>query len=132
VRRLAFAVAAALLALPLPGSAAGDNVRPIFAAAMPNVPGKTLTAITVEYAPGGKSASHRHAGSAFIFAYVLEGEIRSALEGETPRVYKAGETWTEPPAAHHVVSENASATKPAKLLAIVVADTGDTLTTVDK
>jgi quercetin dioxygenase-like cupin family protein len=99
---------------------------------MPNAPGKTLTAITVEYAPGGKSGPHRHAGSGFIFAYVLEGEIRSALEGEAPRVYKAGESWTEPPAAHHVVSENASASKPAKLLAIIVADTGDTLTTFDK
>src|SRR5262249_54125233 len=51
------------------------HAHTVFSAQLPNVPGKTLTAIVVEYAPGGSSAAHRHAGS--VFAYVLSGQIRS-------------------------------------------------------
>lgn len=96
-----------------------------------NVPGKSLHAVTVSYPPGAKSESHHHAGSAFILAYVISGTIRSQLEGEPPRVYRAGETWSEAPGAHHTISENASATEPAELLAVFLLDTGDTPLTID-
>jgi Cupin domain len=61
--------------------------------------------------------------SAFIYATVLEGEIRSKVNDEPEHVYKAGESWTEMPGGHHKVSANASSTKPARLLAIFVVDT---------
>jgi quercetin dioxygenase-like cupin family protein len=68
-----------------------SNVTPQFAQAIPNIPGKSLKTVLVTYAPGGNSPSHTHARSAFILAYVLEGEIVSALNGQPPRTYKAGE-----------------------------------------
>src|SRR5712691_11713730 len=55
--------------------AEGDQVRPVRAEKLPNLPGKSLTVVVVNYAPGGKSVKHHHAGS--VFAYVLSGEIRS-------------------------------------------------------
>lgn len=106
-------------------------VRPVFNQAT-NVPGKSFEAVTVSYPPGAKSAAHHHAKSAFIMAYVMSGTIRSQVEGEPERVYHAGETWSEAPGAHHTVSENASATEPAELLAVFLVDTGDgPLTTED-
>lgn len=109
-----------------------ETVTPAFAEAIANVPGKTMTALVVEYVPGGKSAPHRH-GQAFVVAYVLSGAIRSRIDNGEERVFHAGESWTEKPGAHHMVSENASDTEPAKLLAIFVADTKDkNLVTFDK
>jgi quercetin dioxygenase-like cupin family protein len=96
-----------------------------------NVPGKSLQAVTVSYPPGARSAPHHHAKSAFIMAYVISGAIRSQLEGEPARVYHAGETWSEYPGAHHTMSENASATEPAELLAVFLLDSGDGPLTVD-
>jgi quercetin dioxygenase-like cupin family protein len=96
-----------------------------------NAPGKTLTAVVVNYAPGGKSGKHHHAGS--VFAYVLSGAIRSENSVTGPvKVYKAGESFFEPPGSEHLVSENASATEPASLLVVFVADDRAQLTTFDK
>src|SRR5262245_30290579 len=107
--------------------AAGAQVVPVLAEALPNVPGKKLTAVVVSYGPGGKSAPHRHAGS--VFAYVLSGSIRSENSATGPaRVYRVGEGFFEPPGSEHLVSENASATEPASLLAVFVADDGARLT----
>jgi len=111
--------------------AEGDQVKPVRAEKLPNVPGKTITAVVVNYAPGGKSTGHRHAGS--VLAYVLTGEIRSENSATGPAmVYKAGESFFEPPGSSHLISENASATEPASLLAIFIADDGAQLTTFDK
>jgi quercetin dioxygenase-like cupin family protein len=97
-----------------------------------DVPGKSLEAVTVSYPPGAKSRAHHHAKSAFIMAYVISGAIRSQVEGGEPaRVYNAGDTWSEPPGAHHTISENASATQPAELLAVFLVDTGDGPLTTD-
>lgn len=118
---------AALLAAPR-AVATGDQVTPVFSQKLPNVPGKSLTAIVVSYPPGGKSTSHHHSGS--VFAYVLSGAIRSENSATGPvRVYKAGETFFEPPGSTHLISENASATERASLLAVFVADDGATLIT---
>jgi quercetin dioxygenase-like cupin family protein len=99
------------------------KISKIFDRELPNVPGKSMRAVLVEYGPGAASPSHRHPSSAFIYATVLEGEIRSKVNDAPEHVYKAGETWTEVPGDHHQVSANASATKPARLLAIFVVDT---------
>ena len=114
---------------PAQGSTQGgdqleETVTPVFQRDLPNAPGKVLTAVEVVYPPGGKSPSHTHPKSAFIYAYVVSGEIVSAVDDEKPRVYRAGESWQEAPGAHHSVSRNASKTKPAKLLAIFIADPG--------
>jgi quercetin dioxygenase-like cupin family protein len=108
------------------------TVAPAFRQVIPNVPGKSLVAVVVSYAPGAKSAPHHHASSAFISAYVLSGAVRSQVDDEPAKVFRAGESWFEQPGAHHKVSENASATEPAQLLAIFVVDTDEkVLTTPD-
>lgn len=106
--------------------APASKVTQIFDRELPNVPGKSMRAVLVEYGPGAASPSHRHPNSAFIYATVLEGEIRSQVNDDPAHVYKAGESWTEQPGDHHKVSANASATEPAKLLAIFVLDTSET------
>jgi quercetin dioxygenase-like cupin family protein len=94
------------------------------------VPGKTVTAVVVTYAPAGKSSAHHHAGS--VFAYVLSGAIRSENSATGPvKVYQAGESFFEPPGSTHRISENVSATEPASLLAVFVADDGAQLTRFD-
>jgi quercetin dioxygenase-like cupin family protein len=130
---LALAAFAGILAAHLPRTAAADvkeAARPIFSAALPNVPGKTLTAVLVTYPPGGKSQRHHHAGS--VFAFVVSGAVRSENSATGPvHVYQAGESFFEPPGSEHLISENASATEPATLLAVFVADNGNVLTTND-
>jgi quercetin dioxygenase-like cupin family protein len=118
----------ALLALSAaPALAADAVVKQVSSQPLANAPGQKLTALTVHYPPGGKSGAHRHAGS--VFAYVLEGAIRSQNSATGPaRVYKAGESFFEPQGSTHLVSENASATQPATLLAVIVAPDGATLT----
>ena len=125
----AAAAAFALLLLPAPGSTRGAPLRETVTVAadkpIPNLPGKRLVSHIVDYPPAASSASHRHARSAFIYAYVLAGEIRSQVDDEPARVYRAGEAWFESPGAHHRVSENASGTKPARLLAVLIVDEAD-------
>ena len=77
------------------------------------------------YAPGAASPSHTHAKSAFIYAYVISGAIESKVNDGETRIYRAGESWSEPPGAIHSISRNASKTEPAKLLAVFVLDTND-------
>ena len=125
-----FALAAALFGVP-PLFAADEvkpvQAKPVFSEKLPNVPGKTLTGVLVQYAPGARSPSHAHAGS--VYAYVLSGKIRSKNSITGPvRVYSAGEGFFEPPGSTHEISENASDTEPASLLAIFVADDGAQLT----
>ncbi|MBN3763757.1 cupin domain-containing protein [Burkholderia sp. Ac-20365] len=93
---------------------------------LPNVPGKSVKGVLVEYGPGGYSAGHTHAKSAFIYATVLEGAIRSQVNDGPVTVYKAGQNFSELPGDRHRVSANASKTKPAKLLAVFVVDTNET------
>ena len=115
------------------GHSAGEKVTPIFERALANAPGKKLVAVRLDYAAGAKSVPHHHAPSAFIYAYVLSGEIRSQVSNESVRVYRTGESFYEDPGSAHGISENASRTRPASLLAVFVVDTIDgPLTTPDK
>ena len=76
--------------------------------------------------PGGYSPGHTHPKSAFIYATVLEGAIRSQVNGGPVVIYKAGQSFSEMPGDRHGVSENASATQRARLLAVFVVDTSET------
>ena len=120
------ACAAVTIATAMPAAAqVGETVMLHFEQAIPNIPSKSLVALFVDYAPGGASPSHTHAKSAFIFAYVVSGEIESQVNDEPKRVYRAGESLFETPGSIHRVSRNASKTEPAKLLAVIVVDTDD-------
>ena len=103
-------------------AAFGETVTTLAERPIPDIPGKRLVVKAVDYVPGGYSASHRHATSAFIYAYVVTGEVRSQVDDEPVRVYKAGEQWFENPGSNHRVSENASAIKPARLIAVIMVD----------
>jgi quercetin dioxygenase-like cupin family protein len=132
-RLLATLLATAALAGTAYAHAPEGSVKPNFAHAIPNVPGKSLVAVEVSYPPGGAPAAHRHAPSAFIYAYVVSGEIQSQVDDGPARIYRAGESFYEAPGAHHRISRNASQTQPAKLLAVFVVDSGEQpLTTPDK
>jgi len=107
-------------------------VKPDFEHALQNEKGKRMEAVVVPYTPGAKSPAHHHAPSAFIYAYVLSGAIRSQVDNGPVRVYQAGEDFFEEPGSHHRISENASDREPASLLAVFVVDTDDKhLTTPD-
>ena len=79
----------------------------------------------VEYEPGGFSPPHTHPSAAFIYATVLEGAIRSQVNDGPVMTYRAGESWSEHPGDRHRVSENASTTELARLLAVFVVDTSE-------
>jgi quercetin dioxygenase-like cupin family protein len=132
--KLASSIAAVFTAIAL-GTATGhahelEQVNTVFEHAIPNIPGKSLIAVVVTYPPSGKSLSHYHAGSAFIYAHVLSGAIRSQVDDEPAKVYRVGEGFYELPGSHHRVSENASQHEPASLLAVFVVDSEDTSLTI--
>lgn len=106
-----------------------ETVTKKFEATIPNIPGKSLIAVEVDYPPGTASVPHTHAKSAFIFAYVISGAIKSKVNNGEMHIYRAGESWSEPPGAIHSISRNASKTEPAKLLAVFVLDTNDKVLT---
>lgn len=101
------------------------KVTVVYQHELPNVPGKSMKGVLVEYGPGGYSPGHTHAKSAFIYATVLEGAILSQVNGGPVTTYKAGQNFSELPGDRHGVSANASKTNPAKLLAVFVVDTND-------
>jgi uncharacterized protein YbjT (DUF2867 family)/quercetin dioxygenase-like cupin family protein len=109
-----------------------SKVTLVYEHVLPNVPGKSIKGVLVEYQPGGSSPAHTHPHSAFIYATVLEGAIRSQVNNGPVMVYRAGESFSEMPGDHHGVSANASETEPARLLAVFVVDTDEkNLTTND-
>lgn len=102
------------------------NVKLVYDQPLPNVPGKSMRGVLVNYEPGGNSPAHLHPKSAFIYATVLEGAIKSKVNDGPEVTYRAGESWSEFPGDRHSVSANASATEPARLLAVFVVDTDET------
>ena len=112
----------------------GPKVTVVFDHAIPNVPGKSMKGILVEYAPGDVSPGHIHPKSAFIYATVLEGAIRTSVNDGPAVVYKAGQNFSEFPGDRHTLDENASKTEPAKLLAVFVvnSDEKELLTPIKK
>lgn len=122
-----------LLALPIlasmaasPAFAHDDKVTVVYDQPLPNVPGKSMKGVIVEYEPGGSSPAHTHPNSAFIYATVLEGAIRSQVNDGPVVTYHEGQNFSEFPGDRHGVSENASRTERARLLAVFVVDTDET------
>ena len=109
------------------GIAADKNAKItlVYDHALPNVSGKSIKGVLVEYGPGGSSPAHTHPKSAFIYATVLEGAIRSSVNDGPVVTYRTGQSFSEMPGDRHSVSENASKTEPAKLLAVFVVDTDE-------
>jgi quercetin dioxygenase-like cupin family protein len=103
-----------------------ETLAPLYDQVLPNVADKTFTSAIVTFPPAARAVPHRH-GDAFVYAYVLEGTVSSQLEGEPAHVYHQGENWSEPPGAHHLATENASTTEPAKLLVVFISTTGEQL-----
>ncbi|MGL6243269.1 cupin domain-containing protein [Pseudomonas sp.] len=111
---LALAVSATAIAHEGPS----EKVTVLQDEALKNVPGKKAMMIEVDYKPGQSSIAHKHEGTAM--AYVLSGSVTSQVKGEKSITYKAGQYWYEPAGSEHLVSKNASATQPAKLLVFMV------------
>jgi len=109
---------AALLMLAAVGPAKATQDDTLLTAALTQAPGRALEALRVSYAPGEASKPHSHDRDAYV--YVLNGEVRSQVEGQALRVYAAGENWFEPAGARHLVSANASNTVPATILVVFV------------
>jgi quercetin dioxygenase-like cupin family protein len=125
VREVSLAASAAMT--PSAGARPRPVAHPVSSDALPHVQGKRITTMVVEFPPNGFSPPHHHGGS--VTVYVLSGVIRSQLQGQPPMIYTAGQSFFEPPGAVHLLAENMSATEPARILAVFVADEGATLTT---
>ncbi len=128
---VALITAPAITALAHDHDAPDDKSRVtlVYDHVLPNVPGKSIRGVLVEYAPGGTSPAHMHPRSSFIYATVLEGAIRSQVNDGPVTTYRAGESFSELPGDRHAVSANASTTEPARLLAVFVLDTAETVLT---
>jgi quercetin dioxygenase-like cupin family protein len=109
------------------GIAADKNpkVTLVYDHALPNVPGKSMKGVLVEYGPGVASTARTHPKSAFIYATVLEGAIRTSVNNGPVVTYRAGQNFSEMPGDRHTLDENASKTEPANLLAVFVVDTDE-------
>ena len=114
----------ALIAICLAGAAAAQDakVTPLMTQELAGIPGKEGRMVTVEYAPGGSSAEHRH--NAHVFVYVLEGSVVMQVKGGKEVTLGPGQTFYESPEDVHTVSRNASSTKPAKFLVFFVKEKG--------
>jgi quercetin dioxygenase-like cupin family protein len=109
-----------LVGVPLCGQE--PTVKPVLTKELADVPGKEVLILTVDYAPGAADNVHRHNADAFV--YVLEGSVVEQVKGGQPVTLTVGQSFYEGPDDIHVVGRNASTTKPAKLLAILVKKKG--------
>jgi quercetin dioxygenase-like cupin family protein len=98
------------------------DVVTVMSKELTDIPGKEVVMLTVEFPPGGADPVHRHDAHGFI--YVLEGSVVMQVQGGKEVTLAPGQTFYEGPDDVHVVGRNASTTRPAKLLAILVKDTG--------
>ena len=116
-------VALALLGL-MSGTAMAQQakVTSLMSKDLPESPGKEMLMITVEHAPGGSSPIHRHNAHAMV--YVLEGSVLMQVKGGKEVTLTPGQSFYEGPDDVHVVDRNASTTKPAKLLVVLIKDKG--------
>jgi len=113
-----------------PGTPAAAPRPPVFKHDLPNLTMDDweVTVNHVDYPPGRVGAVHHHAG--FVLAYVLEGTVIAKISGQgEEKTYTTGQMFYEQPGATHEVSKNASQTQPARLLAMIFAKKGSTLTT---
>ena len=109
-------------------SGAGASHPAAFSHALPQLDGKHLraTVLEVNYAPGEADKPHSHPCT--VIGYVAQGAIRFQVKGGPESVFKAGESFYEPPNGVHEVSANASDKEPAKLIAFFICDRETVLT----
>lgn len=96
----------------------GATVTSLMKKELPDYPGKEGLMISVEYGPGGSDPIHKHDADAFV--YVLEGSIVMQVKGEKEVTLKPGETFYEGPSDIHLISRNASKSKPAKFIVVLL------------
>jgi len=101
---------------------AKDRASILLSRPLPKLDGGHLNAILVEvrYGPGESSPPHSHPCP--VIVHVVEGSLRTQVQGEPEAVYKAGENFYETPGGVHAVSANASTTEPAKFVAFFICD----------
>lgn len=99
--------------------------------ALPDLPGREVRITLLDRAPGASSPPHRHPGH-HTFGYVMEGTYEFAINGEPPRLLKAGDVFYEPPGALHSTSRNPSKDQNTKILVFMVADQKNPSTVVEK
>jgi quercetin dioxygenase-like cupin family protein len=131
-------------ALTLAGSAAAQQngqgrIPPtLFSGPLAEAPGHNLVVVELNFSPNAAQPStaerhppgHHHPGS--VYVYVTQGAVRLGVEGQPVRVVRTGESFFEPVGAHHIITENASATEPARAIAVMIVPDGQPLTTRDK
>ena len=98
------------------------KVTPVSTIDLQELPGKEGLTLLVEYPPGSSDPIHRHNAHAFV--YVLEGSIVMQVRGGKETIVNAGQTFYEGPEDVHVIGRNASQTKPAKFVVVLVKDKG--------
>jgi quercetin dioxygenase-like cupin family protein len=123
----AFSLGAVVAQQPTPAT----KVTPLMKQVIPEYPGHEVTMLTLDIPPGGGSAAHRHPGH-HIFGYVLEGAYKIKLDDGPERTLTKGETFYEAPGQLHAVSHNASETEPAKILVVMLAETGKPVTVPER
>src|SRR5215469_16665256 len=117
-------VAAILLSIIMtsPAMAQQAKVTSLMSKDLPESPGKEMLMIMVEHAPGGSNPAHRHNAHAMV--YVLEGSVVMQVKGGKQVTLKPGQTFYEGPGDIHVIDRNASSTKPAKFLVVLIKEKG--------
>ena len=137
-------LAASAAAIAIVGSVAAQQSAPgrgpptLFSAPLAEAPGHNLVVVELNFAPNPAPPStperhgpgHRHPGS--VYVYVTQGAVRLGLEGQPVQVVRAGESFFESVGAHHIITENASATEPARAIAVMIVPEGKPLTTRDE
>ena len=103
----------------------GVTVRPVLQHDLPDAPGKQISMLIVEFEPGAGSSPHSHPGSTAVF--VLEGSVVSEVDPDKPVTYHAGQSWYELPMHTHRIARNASKSRRAKILAVLISDKGQEL-----
>lgn len=112
----------AVAAVASTSAAESTKVTPLLSRDLTGIAGKEGAMMTVEYAPGAVDPIHRH--NAHVFVYVLEGSVVMQVRGAAPVTLRPGQTFYEGPDDIHLVGRNASRTKPAKFLAVLIKDKG--------
>ena len=105
-----------------PNLAPKSKVTQLMSKDLPNLPDKEAVMITVDYPPGSSDPVHRHNGNAFV--YVLEGTVVMQVRGGKQVTLTPGQTFYEGPDDIHIVGRNASDTKPAKFVVVLIKNKG--------
>jgi quercetin dioxygenase-like cupin family protein len=114
------------VAQPAPAAA----VTQILVQPLADLPGREVRVSLVDRPPGSSSPPHRHPGH-HTFGYVIEGSYEFAVDGQPARLLKAGDSFYEPPTAHHSTSRNPSSASRTKIIVFMLADQKNPSTVAD-